>query len=326
MFRRVFLAVSACAALTAHAAVETVSFTVQVPSLSGGDFFDSGFMMNGNMEVNGPIDNVPRFDPALGQLLEFNISTSIEWEAEIYIETQGILNPGVPHFAGIGSEFTQVAVGYVPSGGSSFFTYNQQSYFGFGVNCQGNPGDGDACIEFDGLYVTLDTNVNYQASNPDINLADFVGTGAVSGLRHSFIFYNYDIFLNNVSWAFGDINVNVYDSPSNTLTIEYVYDTGTDPDSDGDGVTDDIDNCTLAPNVAQTDSDGDNIGNVCDADLNNDCIVNALDLGTFRSVFFSANADADLNGDGIVNALDLGVFKGLFFGVPGPSGLPNACQ
>ncbi|MEO1574667.1 MAG: thrombospondin type 3 repeat-containing protein, partial [Pseudomonadota bacterium] len=53
-------------------------------------------------------------------------------------------------------------------------------------------------------------------------------------------------------------------------------------DTDGDGVTDDLDNCTLAPNAAQRDSNGDGFGNVCDADLDNDCIVNAVDLGLLR--------------------------------------------
>ena len=75
-----------------------------------------------------------------------------------------------------------------------------------------------------------------------------------------------------------------------------------------------------------TDADGDGIGNRCDADFNNDCIVNALDLGIFRSVFFSADAEADLNVDGIVNALDLGLFRSRFFQPPGPSGVPNVCD
>ena len=97
-------------------------------------------------------------------------------------------------------------------------------------------------------------------------------------------------------------------------------------DQDGDGVTDDIDNCTLVANSAQRDTDGDRIGNFCDADLNNDCDINFLDLGLLKSVFFSADPDADLNGDGDVNFLDLGLMKATFFGPPGPGAPGNICE
>ena len=91
------------------------------------------------------------------------------------------------------------------------------------------------------------------------------------------------------------------------------------PDTDGDGVTDDIDNCTLVANADQRDTDGDGFGNICDADLNNDGIVNPVDLGLFKLVFFSADPDADFNGDGTVNPVDLGIFKASFFSPPGPA-------
>jgi len=89
-------------------------------------------------------------------------------------------------------------------------------------------------------------------------------------------------------------------------------------DADLDGINDDLDNCTNAANPNQADSDGDGFGNICDADLNNDCIVNAGDLGLFKSVFFTADPDADFNGDGVVNAIDLGALRVAFFAAPGP--------
>ncbi|MEO1575671.1 MAG: thrombospondin type 3 repeat-containing protein, partial [Pseudomonadota bacterium] len=92
-------------------------------------------------------------------------------------------------------------------------------------------------------------------------------------------------------------------------------------DSDGDGVADAADNCTLIPNADQRDTNGDGFGNACDADLNNDGVVNVVDLGLLRSVFFSADADADLNGDGVVNVVDLGIMRSGFFAPPGPSGV-----
>jgi hypothetical protein len=97
-------------------------------------------------------------------------------------------------------------------------------------------------------------------------------------------------------------------------------------DADGDGVADDQDNCSAVANADQNDADADNFGNLCDADFNNDCIVNAVDLGFLKSVFFSNNAEADLNGDGLVNAVDLGIFKSRFFIPPGPSGLADICD
>ncbi|MFK8017509.1 MAG: PKD domain-containing protein [Gammaproteobacteria bacterium] len=91
-------------------------------------------------------------------------------------------------------------------------------------------------------------------------------------------------------------------------------------DEDGDGIIDADDNCVLAFNDTQLDTDGDGIGNACDPDLNNDGVVNVVDLGILRSVFFTNDPDADFNGDGIVNVIDLGILRSRFFLPPGPAG------
>ncbi|HJP39847.1 MAG TPA: hypothetical protein QF499_12085 [Gammaproteobacteria bacterium] len=90
-------------------------------------------------------------------------------------------------------------------------------------------------------------------------------------------------------------------------------------DSDSEGLPDDQDNCTNIANSTQIDSNGDGYGNACDADLNNDGIVNFADLGVMRSVFFTDDQDADLNGDGVVNFADVAIIKTQFLGSPGPS-------
>ncbi|MEO1576694.1 MAG: dockerin type I domain-containing protein [Pseudomonadota bacterium] len=100
-------------------------------------------------------------------------------------------------------------------------------------------------------------------------------------------------------------------------------------DSDDDDVPDVADNCLFVANgpadaptagPSQLDTNGDGYGNRCDADLNNDCVVNAIDLGLLRTEFFSTGAlDQDFNGDGVVNAIDLGLLRLQFFGTPGPS-------
>ncbi len=103
---------------------------------------------------------------------------------------------------------------------------------------------------------------------------------------------------------------------------ESVY--GPDPmtiDLDGDGVLDIADNCTLVENPGQQDTDGDNYGNACDADFNNDTLVNSLDIGLFKQMFLmQGDLEADLNGDNIVNSLDIGLFKARFLLPVGPSG------
>ena len=93
------------------------------------------------------------------------------------------------------------------------------------------------------------------------------------------------------------------------------------PDSDGDLITDDVDNCKFVSNADQRDTDGDGYGNVCDGDFNNDGIVNFADLAILKSWFNSADPDADLNGDGVVNNIDLSIMKQMFGQAPGPSGL-----
>jgi len=96
-------------------------------------------------------------------------------------------------------------------------------------------------------------------------------------------------------------------------------------DTDNDGVADSNDNCINIENADQRDSNGDGIGNVCDADLNDDCDVNFEDLAEMKLVFFTEDPDADLNGDDNVNFGDLAIMKDLFFAAPGPSGVPNDC-
>lgn len=108
------------------------------------------------------------------------------------------------------------------------------------------------------------------------------------------------------------------------LRVEFV--TTAEADDDNDGIANSQDNCSAQSNPQQIDADGDGIGNRCDADLNNDCIINSVDLGLFRAVFWTADAVADFNADGTVNAQDVGIMRSSFLAAPGPSGLANACS
>ena len=118
---------------------------------------------------------------------------------------------------------------------------------------------------------------------------------------------------------------------------------GVDGDIDGDGVQDNMDNCTdvigsaaanaLLVNPSQLDSDGDGYGNQCDGDFNQDGTVGGPDFNIFGTAFGSVEGDAnfdhavDCNGDGIIGGPDFSCF-GIQFnngrdgasGGPGPSG------
>ena len=96
-------------------------------------------------------------------------------------------------------------------------------------------------------------------------------------------------------------------------------------DSDADGVADLEDNCINAANQDQRDTDGDNFGNVCDADLDNNGAVNLSDFSLFRSVFgrsaplTATEQNVDFNGDGAINLTDFSLFRAQFGKAPGPS-------
>ncbi|MEM7081170.1 MAG: dockerin type I domain-containing protein [Pseudomonadota bacterium] len=92
-------------------------------------------------------------------------------------------------------------------------------------------------------------------------------------------------------------------------------------DTDGDGVQDELDNCVLVSNADQLDTNSDGFGNLCDADLNNDGVINFIDLSLLSSLFLMTDDDADLNGDGVVNFIDVSLLSQQFLQVPGPSGI-----
>jgi len=94
-------------------------------------------------------------------------------------------------------------------------------------------------------------------------------------------------------------------------------------DADGDAFPDTYDNCVLAADPDQRDTDRDRIGNQCDADYDNDGVVSTPDLVIFRKALFTTdNENADHDGNGVVSTPDLILFRQQLFNpdAPGPSG------
>jgi hypothetical protein len=112
-----------------------------------------------------------------------------------------------------------------------------------------------------------------------------------------------------------------------------------DGDDDGDGVTNSNDNCSAianGPNDTATAGPSQNnmntgvadiYGNVCDADFNDNGVVDSNDASVLFGQFGmnstnpSFRPDVDMNGNGVIDSNDASILFGTFGGAPGPSGL-----
>ncbi|MEM7084145.1 MAG: thrombospondin type 3 repeat-containing protein [Pseudomonadota bacterium] len=170
---------------------------------------------------------------------------------------------------------------------------------------------GECYVPDDSYVLEVDTAVNIVTGSMDITLEDgdsfylqaTLDMGAAGGGNVSTI--------DDFTYLFSD-----------TTGLTSVPVTGGGTDSDGDGVDDSADNCTLEANADQRDTDADGYGNICDPDLNNDGVVNFLDVTAWVPFFNTATTgDADLDGDGIANFVDFSIIANFFLGPPGPSGV-----
>lgn len=75
---------------------------------------------------------------------------------------------------------------------------------------------------------------------------------------------------------------------------------GVPPDFDGDGISDDTDNCVQVFNPDQADMDGDKVGDACDPDIDGDLIPNDQD----NCPLVANPSQTDTDGDGLGDACD----------------------
>jgi hypothetical protein len=96
-------------------------------------------------------------------------------------------------------------------------------------------------------------------------------------------------------------------------------------DSDSDGIPDTSDNCIEVPNGGQLDTDGDDYGNACDCDFDQNLACSIADFSVFREDYITTvdrGVGTDMDGNGAVSIADFSLFRdGYVAGVPGPSGL-----
>ncbi|MFK8030066.1 MAG: PA domain-containing protein [Gammaproteobacteria bacterium] len=222
-------------------------------------------------------------------------------------------------------------------------TVNAQNAGAIGVIVANNNGDGlppmggnDASVTISSVGITLADGDAIKAELPGVEVSFFfdpnrlaganadglVRLFAPGGVQPGSTFSHFDTVASPNLLMEPSITGSLEARINVDLTAPQYQDIGWGlVDEDDDLIPDINDNCQLLANGDQRDTNGDGFGNVCDADINNDGIINFLDIALLGNLFLSTNADADFNGDGIVNFIDVSIMGNAFLTQPGPSGI-----
>ena len=188
------------------------------------------------------------------------------------------------------------------------------------------------------LPLAFTTPFNTGSRIKNINSVAFpaigVGTGLAAGQSHQLgtVTFHKAFFISGIFEIRSDADGGIEDVLN--LNFDVITATTTfnsallvnvpEPDFDGDGIGDALDNCSEAANPAQDDTDADDCGNVCDADYGQSGIVGMGDLDALIQNFGTTNElyqHIEPIGDGrLVDIGDFGFFAANFGLAPGPSG------
>lgn len=163
----------------------------------------------------------------------------------------------------------------------------------------------DAAEYFSSEGPTTDGRAKPEVAGPDrvqTSLTTlFAGTSAaaphVTGAVALLMAQNPGMSLPQIRWLLTGTAKDVH-------TAGYDYRTGSGRislDADGDGYNHDTDNCPLIANANQLDTDGDRLGDACDADDDNDGLTDA-----FESTIGTNPLLADTDGDGLGDYAEVG--------------------
>jgi hypothetical protein len=117
-----------------------------------------------------------------------------------------------------------------------------------------------------------------------------------------------------------------------TLALSTTSFAGVCIDDDSDGVCAPVDNCTGTPNPGQRDDDLDGMGNICDPDLNQDCVVGGADTSFIGAHWLQGpvwlpnpvgngtTGAFDISEDNVIGGADTSFIGARWLKAPGPSG------
>ena len=188
---------------------------------------------------------------------------------------------------------------------------------------------------FPALPVALGEPINTGSRIENINsVALLFGIGLFAGQSHQLgtVTFHKDVFVNGTFEIRSDANGptdNVLDIDGDVITDTTTFNSAflinvPEPDFDGDGVADNLDNCSERINPDQVDTDLDDCGNLCDGDYTQSGTVSIGDFGGFLTNFGTTNNlyqhTPPITALTVVGIGDFGFYAQNFATHPGPSG------